>query len=221
MRTVIFTVKARLQVLPTRLNLSLWFPNTFAPHCLHHDHNPVTESLSHILNGCYVYKGMYIARHDRIVDLLVKDIMPYAPFSVKIYKHSCVSSTMFKLCNNERDVFSNVTANTPDVVVVDEDSREVTILEVGCTFDYSLEEAFLTKVLKYQLLKDAVLQLGYKCKLLVFIFGSLGNVHRLVVRGLQMAGMPKSKAKALARFCSVSAIIGSRHIWRRRCFLYP
>ena len=57
--------------------------------------------------------------------------------------------------NNECDVFSNVTANTPAVTVVDVDSREVTTLEVGCTFDYSLEEAFLTKVLKYQPLKDA------------------------------------------------------------------
>ena len=91
---------------------------------------------------------------------------------------------MFTLCNNETDIFSNLTANTPDVVVVDEDSREVTILEVGCTFDYSLEEAFLAKVLKYQPLKSEIEQLGYECKLLVFIFGSLGNVHRLVARGL-------------------------------------
>ena len=30
---------------------------------------------------------------------------------------------------------------------------------------------------------SAMEQLGYKCKLLVFIFGNLGNVHRLVVRG--------------------------------------
>ena len=128
---------------------------------------------------------------------------------------------MFDLCNNDYDDFSNVTANTPDVVVVDEASREVTILEVGCTFDYSLDEAFLTKVMKYQLLKDVIVQLGYKCKFLVFIFGSLGNVHKLVVRGMQMAGIPKPKAKALAKFCSISAIIGSRHIWRRRCYLYP
>ena len=55
---------------------------------------------------------------------------------------------MFKLFNNENDTFSDVTANTPDVVV-DEDSREVTILDVGCTFDHRLEESFLTKVLKY------------------------------------------------------------------------
>ena len=128
---------------------------------------------------------------------------------------------MFVLYNNEDDTFSNVTANTPDVIVVDEDSREVTILEVGCTFDYSLEEAFLAKVLKYEPLRNEIEQLGYKCKLIVFIFGSLGNVHRLVVRGLQTAGIPKPKAKALAKFCSISVIIGSRHIWRRRCFLYP
>ena len=115
-----------------------------------------------------------------------------------MYKHSRVSTTMF-MHNNEIDAFSDVTANSPDIVVVDEDSREVTILEVACTFDHSLEEAFLTKVLKYQRLKDAIIQLGYKCKLLVFIFGSLGNVHKSVVRGLQIAGIPKLRAKELAK----------------------
>ncbi len=81
--------------------------------------------------------------------MLVKDIKVYVPSSVEIYIYSCVKSTKFKLCNNENNTFSNFTVNTPDiVVVVDEDSREVTILEVSCTFDYSLEEAFATKVLK-------------------------------------------------------------------------
>ena len=91
---------------------------------------------------------------------------------------------MFSLCDNP-EVFSNIAANTPDVVVIDEGSRELLILEVGCTFDYSLEEAYLTKILKYQQLKQTISQLGYKCTLLVFIFGSLGHVHKLVVRGLQ------------------------------------
>ena len=72
---------------------------------------------------------------------------------------------------------------------------KVFILQVGCTFDYSLEEAFLTKVLKYQQLVQTISQLGYRCKLLVFIFGSLGHVHKLVVRGLQMAGLSKRRAK--------------------------
>lgn len=114
-----------------------------------------------------------------------------------------------------------VHANTPDVIVIDEDHREAFLLEVGCAFDSSLEEAFLTKQLKYQPLVQAIIQLGYKCQLIVFIFGSLGYVHRLVVRGLRIIGLTKCKAKQLAKYCSISSIIGSRCIWRRRCFLYP
>ena len=115
----------------------------------------------------------------------------------------------------------SLTANTPDVVVVDEESREESVLEMACTFDLSLEEAFMTKVIKYQPLLNTISELGYRCRLFVFIFGSLGHTHRLVVRGFQQLGMPKKEAKKLAKYCSVSAIIGSRHIWRRRCYLYP
>ena len=56
----IFTLKARLQVLPTKLNLSIWFPDRHSPHCIHHDQAQITETMSHILNGCHAYKGLYI-----------------------------------------------------------------------------------------------------------------------------------------------------------------
>ncbi len=95
------------------------------------------------------------------------------------------------------------------------------VLEIACTFDSSMEEAFMTKVIKYQPLLNIISEIGYQGRLLVFIFGSLGHTHRLVVRGLQQLGMPKMRAKRLAKYCSLSAIIGSRHIWRRRCYLYP
>ena len=76
-----------------------------------------------------------------------------------------------------------MTANTPDVIVVDEDSR-----------DYSLEVAFLAKVLIYQPLKNEIEQLGHNCKLLVFIFGSLGNVHRLSCKGFADGRNRKAKS---------------------------
>ena len=177
--------------------------------------------MSHILNGCFFYRGLYICRHDRIVDLITEGVMStFRPAAPKLYKHSTVKPHMFSLCSDS-EVFSIISANTPDAIIISEIHREVLILEVGCTFDYSLEEAFSTKILKYQQLEQAITQLGYKCKLLVFIFGSLGHVHKLVVRGLQMAGLSKRRAKQLAKYCSVSAIIGSRSIWRRRCYLYP
>ena len=128
--------------------------------------------MSHILNGCHVYRGLYISRHDRIVDLISKDISSIFRSSITLYKHSAVKPSMFSLCNDD-SAFSNISANTPDVIVVNENHREVFILEVGCTFDYSLEEAFLTKVLKYHQLEQTISQLGYRCKLLIFIFGSL------------------------------------------------
>ena len=82
---------------------------------------------------------------------------------------------MFSLCD-DNSVFCDIQANTPDAVIIDEENREVLILEVGCTFDHSLEEAFSTKMVKYQLLEQTISRMGYNCKLLVYIFGCLGHV---------------------------------------------
>jgi len=49
----------------------------------------------------------------------------------------------------------------------------------------------MTKFIKYQPLLNVISEIGYRGRLLVFIFGSLGHTHRLVVRGLQQLGMPK------------------------------
>ena len=90
--------------------------------------------MSHILNGRHVYRGLYICRRDRIVDLISADILSMFRSTIMLYKHSTVKPSVFSLCNNV-SLFSNVTANTPDVVAVNENHREVFILEVGCTFD--------------------------------------------------------------------------------------
>ena len=71
----------------------------------------------------------------------------------------------------------------PDIIVIDESNESVFILEVGCCFDPCLEEAYLTKLVKYQPLVQQICSFGYKCQYVVLIFGSLGHVHRLVTRG--------------------------------------
>lgn len=55
---------------------------------------------------------------------------------------------VFLLCNDVSDGFWNILANTPDVVMVDNISGEVHILEAGCTSDHGIEEAVITKLLK-------------------------------------------------------------------------
>ncbi len=87
---------------------------------------------------------MYIARHDRIVDLIVKDISNHVSPLVRVYTHACVKPSMFQCLSNNSDMFSDLSANTPDVVVINEECREVFVLEIACTFDSSMEEAFIS-----------------------------------------------------------------------------
>lgn len=117
-----------------------------------------------------------------------------------MYKHIRVTFTMFNLRNNDTNIFHHESADTPDDLV-DEESREVTNAGGSCTPDSSVEEAFVRKALQYKPLVTALEQHDYCCRLLVFIFGILGNL----VRGLQLAGLSKLRAKQLARLTSMSA----------------
>ena len=147
----------------------------------------------------------------------VRNYVPTVPSSAAMYKHSRVLPDWFSC---EYDAFTNI-PNTPDVVFVDTSHKEVLILEVGCVFDLYMDQAFQDKHAKYQPLLGIITNLGYRCRFAILIFGSLGHVHKLTMSGLRIAGMTKSNAKQLAKFCSVSAVIGSLSVWRRRCHLYP
>ena len=111
--------------------------------------------------------------------------------------------------------------NTPDVCFVDTRHKEVLMVEVGCVFDLYMGQAFQEKYLQYQPLLQIITTFGYTCRYSVLIFGSLGHVHKCTTRGLRIAGMARKKAKQVAKYCSVSAIIGSLAVWRRRCYVYP
>ena len=95
------------------------------------------------------------------------------------------------------------------------------MVEVGCVFDLYMDQAFQEKYLKYQPLLQIITTFGYTCRYSVLIFGSLGHVHKCTTRGLRIAGMARKKTKQIAKYCSVSAIIGSLAVWRRRCYVYP
>ena len=59
-------------------------------------------------------------------------------------------------------------------------------------------------------------ELGYHTRIIVFIIGSLGPVHNKFVNGLKVIGLTTSKAKAIAKYVSVSAQIGSYLCWSSR-----
>ncbi len=74
----------------------------------------------------------------------MKDISNHVSPLVRVYKQSCVKPSMFQSLSNNSEMFSDLSANTPDVAVINEECREVFVLEIACTFDSSMEEAFMT-----------------------------------------------------------------------------
>ena len=131
-----------------------------------------------------------------------------------MYKHSTVKLDWFDHNDTHVNSLQDI-PNTPDIVVINENRKTVTTFEIGCPFDLYMDTCFTSKLMKYQALVECIMALGYNCQLIVLVFGSLGHIHKLVLRGLQLGGLQKTNAEKLAKYCSVSAIIGSLSIWRR------
>ncbi len=68
----------------------------------------------------------------------MKDISNHVSPLVRVYKHSSVKPSMFQYLSNNSEMFSDLSASTPDVVVINEECREVFVLEIACTFDSSM-----------------------------------------------------------------------------------
>lgn len=84
--------------------IPIWFPTPETPHCLHPTREQIIQTMSHILKSCYGYKGLYIAHHNRVVDLITKDIKP----SLRMWNLPCsisviAAETLFtSLCQYSR-----------------------------------------------------------------------------------------------------------------------
>ena len=105
----------------------------------------------------------------------------------------------------------------PDLLILDHQLKKAFIFEISSPFDAFLEQCYNTKFKYYQPLCELIsLDTLYTCKIIVLIFGSTGCVHNKVVPGLRMLGFNAYKSKAIAKYLSVSAAIGSKIVWQMR-----
>ena len=115
------------------------------------------------------------------------------------------------------DCFEAVPHTRPDLCLIDRDQKQCLIVEVAVPYDPFVNECYQGKFDKYMPLCQRISDLGYHCKIVVLIVGSLGSVHKKFVSGLCMAGLSPRRARAIAKYCSISAAIGSKIIWKLRC----
>ena len=204
-----FVIRGRLQLLQCNSLMSLYYPNECSQRCTLC--NFPTETVSHILNGCAKYQLLYQARHNRVVDVVTSYIP--AGVSLVVIKDTCLTPSLF---GSDAEAF-RTTATRPDITIINQSSREVFLVEIAVPFDAFIDVCYASKFDKYLPLCLEINAFGYACRTLVLIIGSLGNVHRRVVSGLKLAGMCNRSARWLAKYLSVSVMIGSSRVWQKRC----
>ena len=206
-----FICRGRLQLLQCDSLLHIYYPETYTKSCKI-CRNP-SDTASHILNGCTQFKGLYQERHNRIVNLIFTKV---AARGKEVLKDTVLRPALF---DGYSESFRHKHTR-PDIVVVDRDLRKVIIIEVAIPFDAHIPKCYQGKFEKYFPLALEINQLGFYSEVIVLVVGSLGSVHTKFMSGLQRVGINKTEAKFLAKYCSISAVIGSHRVWRRRCGHY-
>ncbi len=137
----------------------------------------------------------------------------------QIYQHTTVELNWLYHNTSDTDYLKKI-PNTPEIVIVNKALNTVFVIEFGCSFDLYLDTCYLSKLLKYQPLVEAIHQLDYQCKLITLVFGSLGHVHKNVIKGLQLGGLGKKQAKKLAKFVQFQPLLGVCNM-ETKMFVYP
>ena len=214
----IFTIKARLQLLECDSILHTWYPLSYQKDCKLCK-NP-SETVSHILNGCMPLKSYYIERHNRVVSLISSKIHNYIlRENVSILTDKFLKPSIFDNSININCTFSTPSTR-PDITIIDYTSKKVKLIEISTPFDAHIDKCFSTKYLKYSPLASEIKDLDYSIEIIILIIGSLGNVHCKLVSGLMMCALPRYEADFLAKYLSISSIIGSFKVWKKRCQLH-
>ena len=112
--------------------------------------------------------------------------------------------------------FQWVDHRRPDLLLVNKAQKKAFIVEFSVPFDRFIDLSYQHKLNKYIELCKKCNELGYHTRIIVLIIGSLGLVHNKFVNGLKVKKITTSKSKAIAKYVSVSAQIGSYLCWSSR-----
>ena len=152
------------------------------------------------------FRQIYIDRYDRSDDHIHPFYKEARFFKNKVINHNIILNL---------DI-SELRYTKPDVLVLDDRNKIAFIIEVSHPIDAFFDSCYNTKFEKYMPLSMEITKAGYKCKVVTLIIGSLGYVHKRFVPGLKLLGLNQVRSKAIGRFLSVSSMIGSYRVWRRR-----
>ena len=157
------------------------------------------ETLSHVLNHCLPAMDLIRARHNSIVDRIVRAVPAHLG---KIFREQPPPGTTGD--------------NRPDLTIISHNDTSAILVDVTCPFEGSpsaLEVAAQAKLDKYEPLRQTLLQRYQSVQVYPFVVGSLGSWYKGNDAVLSALHVGYKYARLMRRLCVVSAISGSQHIW--------
>lgn len=187
-----FIHRARLNVVPLNVNKQR-YSNTNMK-CRHCDQ---PETLPHVICHCRPNMVLIRARHNRIVERIT-------------------NAVRFGKITTDRMIKDSNLRLRPDIVI--EEGARVIIIDVTCPFDNDVDalgDAALSKVNKYQPLKEFVESMGKKCDILPFVVGALGSWYKQNELVLKILGMTRRYKSLFRKLCCTDVIQESNNIYRK------
>ena len=168
-----FAVRASIDFLPTFSNLKTWGKRcqTKCRFCGNQ------ETLVHILNACSVSlkQGRFTWRHDSILVHLLKTLKNASgsnSSNIQIFS----DMPGFTTTGGTLPVHIVVSKLRPDIVIVNNKTKSVHLVELTVPFEHNISKAHERKTQKYADLVSDITQNGYKCTLTCVEVGSRGLV---------------------------------------------
>ena len=69
------------------------------------------------------------------------------------------------------------TSSRPDIVILDRSRRKITLVELTCSFETNVEQANMNKKIRYEDLKNDLIEKGYRVSLIPIEVGSIGQIN--------------------------------------------
>ncbi len=165
-----FAVNSSIDTLPTKSNLKRWGKRS-STKCNFCDSK---ETLHHVLNNCVHMLPRYLWRHNSILTHIIKTISKDLSEQWKIY--SDLPDAMQGCSTIPTDIL--VTAQKPDLVIRDSESKSIFIIELSVPFERNIEDTHKKKIDRYENLISDIKDSGYSVRYYALEVGSRGYISQ-------------------------------------------
>lgn len=179
--------------------------------------NEQDETIQHIISGCKQLAGTaYTERHNQVANIIYRQICETydleTPKNWWETPNKAIENSKAKiLWDFYIQTDKQVLANQPDIVIIDKDKKQATIIDIAIPNDYNIQDKEKEKVQKYQPLREELERIWkVKTKVVPVVVGSLGALTSAHERWL--GELPGKYNSTTLQKC---ALLGTSKILRR------